>query len=70
MSYSDGIHRNVAVLLKPNLVKLVAWWAHCVHGVAVFVLIPGDAQRRVLCTSAHLPDRSDSDEAYAEALNG
>ena len=62
-------HRDVALLLCPNLSGLAAWWDCCYYGIAVFVLDGGlNSSRGVLYVTAHLPDRSETDDAYVEAL--
>lgn len=65
-------HRDVAVMLCKDLVNWVPWWDQCFYGIAVFVKTPGSEERGVskgvLYVTAHLPDRSSSDEEYEEAL--
>ena len=62
-------HRDVAVLLSQRLAPWAAWWDSCYYGVAVLVLSGGVGSKEgCLYVSCHLPDRSESDDTYAEAI--
>ena len=66
---NDVGHRDVAVLLSARISHWAAWWDSCFYGVAVFVLSGKCGSKEgCLYLSCHLPDRSDSDDTYVEAL--